>query len=88
MSKKKRQEEMIPAIPPEDYSGSVWTWMIALIERGLWDGDAIIYQGLERTVNAHNIKHDKFMGTSIFGDSYKLGYEPVQRVIYHRCKNG
>ena len=28
-----------PAIPPEDYKGSVGDWMIALIERDLWDGE-------------------------------------------------
>lgn len=32
-------EEKIPAIPPEDYNGSLGDWMIALIERGLWNED-------------------------------------------------
>jgi hypothetical protein len=27
------------AIPPEDYKGSQANWHIALIERGLWDGE-------------------------------------------------
>ena len=31
--------EPIPAIPPEDYKGRVGRWMIALQERGLWDGE-------------------------------------------------
>jgi hypothetical protein len=35
MSKK----DKIPAIPPDDYKGSVGKWMIALQERGLWDGE-------------------------------------------------
>jgi hypothetical protein len=35
MAKKK---DMMPAIPPEDYKGSVGKWMTALQERGLWDG--------------------------------------------------
>ena len=30
---------MIIAIPPEDYKGSQGDWHIALIERGLWDGE-------------------------------------------------
>lgn len=30
---------MLPAIPPEDYKGSVAGWMVALQERGLWDGN-------------------------------------------------
>ena len=29
----------LPAIPPEDYKGSQADWMVALQERGLWDGD-------------------------------------------------
>lgn len=28
----------IPAIPPEDYKGSVGKWMIELQTRGLWNG--------------------------------------------------
>lgn len=31
--------EYIPAIPPADYKGSVAQWMVALQERGLWDGE-------------------------------------------------
>jgi len=33
-----KKNKKIPAIPPEDYKGSVGDWMIALIERDLWDG--------------------------------------------------
>jgi len=29
--------DMIPAIPPEDYKGSQAAWMVALVQRGLWD---------------------------------------------------
>lgn len=29
----------VPAIPPEDYEGTVADWMVALQERGLWDGE-------------------------------------------------
>lgn len=36
---KKFKERTIPAIPPEDYSGSQSDWMIKLQERGLWDGE-------------------------------------------------
>ena len=31
--------ELIPAIPPDDYKGSISDWMTALISRGLWDGE-------------------------------------------------
>jgi len=33
------EEELIPAIPPEDYKGSISSWMVALQERGLWGGE-------------------------------------------------
>jgi len=35
----KQPERMIPAIPPEDYKGSVGKWMMELQERGHWDGE-------------------------------------------------
>lgn len=35
MSKTRRK---IPAIPPDDYSGSMHGWMTSLINRGLWNG--------------------------------------------------
>jgi len=40
MSAKTEEEiETLPAIPPEDYSGSQADWMVKLQERGLWDGE-------------------------------------------------
>jgi len=42
---KKRQTKLTPAIPPEDYNGSVADWMRALIERGFWDGDDDVFYG-------------------------------------------
>jgi hypothetical protein len=35
----KKTTYMIPAIPPEDYKGSVADWMIKLQEKGYWDGE-------------------------------------------------
>ncbi len=41
-------------------------------------GDTILSSdGHERTLSAENIKRDRFMGTTIFGDSYSLGHKPV-----------
>lgn len=37
--------------------------------------------GLIRTVCRNNIKHDNFMGISLFGDSYHFGYLKVDKVI-------
>lgn len=28
---------LIPAIPPEDYDGSIADWVVALVQRGLFD---------------------------------------------------
>lgn len=30
---------MLPAHPPEDYTGSVADWMVELQTRGLWNGE-------------------------------------------------
>lgn len=43
-------------------------------------GDVIIHHGIEMTVNKQDIKEDNFMGKSVFGDSYRLGYLPVLKV--------
>lgn len=32
------REIKFPAIPPDDYAGSVSEWMVKLQERGLWNG--------------------------------------------------
>lgn len=36
---KETLQTKIPAIPPEDYKGGVGAWMIALQNRGLWNGE-------------------------------------------------
>lgn len=45
------ENELIPAIPPDDYEGTIADWMVALISRGIWDdsdgswyGDVMISQ--------------------------------------------
>lgn len=41
MAKRKRQPtiaKVMPAIPPNDYKGSIADWMIKLQEHGHWDG--------------------------------------------------
>jgi hypothetical protein len=48
-------------------------------------GDSIICNdGFERTISKRNIKQDTFIGTTIFGDSYRLGRGLVKKVIYER----
>ena len=45
------------------------------------NGDMILFDGKIRTVNNKNIKYDSFVGVTLFGYSYKLGYEKVKKVI-------
>lgn len=33
------ENELIPAIPPEDYTGTQADWMVGLQSMGLWDGE-------------------------------------------------
>lgn len=46
-------------------------------------GDTIIHNdGKLTTVCISNIKKDSFMGITLFGDSYKLGYQLVKKVEF------
>lgn len=44
-------------------------------------GDTVIFHGVEKTVTAKDITEDSFMGRSLFGDSYYLGYRAVLKVV-------
>lgn len=46
------------------------------------EGDTIKHNNKIVTVNKEYIKRDSFMGISLFGDSYKLGYQLVEKVIF------
>jgi hypothetical protein len=43
-------------------------------------GDIIFHEGEEKTVCANNIKDCPFMGRSLFGDSYNIGYKLVTKI--------
>lgn len=45
-------------------------------------GDAILHNGKVSTVSNNNFKFSEFMGITIFGDSYNLGYKKVSLIIY------
>ena len=45
-------------------------------------GDTVEHNGELRTVCNNNIKRDPFMGTSIFGDTYRCGTRPVVVVTF------
>lgn len=44
-------------------------------------GDVVIHGGKDRTVGKRDVRHGGFMGTTLFGDSYRLGQVPVKKVI-------
>ena len=46
-------------------------------------GDTINHLGYVTTVCENNIKRCSFMGTSLFGDSYKLGTVLVEKVTFN-----
>ena len=43
-------------------------------------GDIVLHDDKPMTVGRENIKHSAFMGRTLFGDSYHLGYKPVIRL--------
>lgn len=49
-------------------------------------GDTVEHNGILKTVCAKDIKNDTFMGTTIFGDSYRLGNTPVARALIFHAK--
>lgn len=48
-------------------------------------GDAVVHQGKEMTVCAKDIKIDPFFGRMLFGDPYRLGMQPVKRLLIKRA---
>ncbi|EIK2434374.1 hypothetical protein LJZ24_004659 [Escherichia coli] len=45
-------------------------------------GDTVLRDGELLTVTARDIKHDSFMGRTLFGDSYNLGYNLVTVAVF------
>ena len=43
-------------------------------------GDTIRYNGHLKTVCKSDIKKSEFMGLTIFGDSFKLGYQLIEKI--------
>lgn len=52
------------------------------------NGDAIMHNGHLMTVCNDDIKRCSFMGISIFGDSYRMGRQLVERVTFSKCFKG
>jgi hypothetical protein len=49
--------------------------------------DVVRHGGKTVTVGQKDIKHGGFMGSSLFGDSYKLGKDKVERVLVNKKKS-
>lgn len=45
-------------------------------------GDTVRHNDEIKTVSGNNIRHDKFIGTSIFGDCYKSGHKLVTKIYF------
>lgn len=53
----------------------------------IYVGDTVIYDGHIRTLTRADFATG-FVGNTIYGDSYKLGLEPVQLVLFPRFRHG
>lgn len=51
-------------------------------------GDTILFHGELKTVGKSNIRRDKFMGTSIFGDCYMGGRKLVDKAVIKSAMPG
>lgn len=47
-------------------------------------GDVVRHNGKDMTVGNNNLKRSEFMGVTLWGDSYKSGYQKVARVKFTR----
>lgn len=45
-------------------------------------GDTVLHEGVMQTVCRNNIGFDSLFGTSLWGDSYKAGWDPVTLVVF------
>jgi len=45
-------------------------------------GDTVEHDGYIRTVGKNNLKHCSLMGTSLWGDSYKIGRNKVTKISF------
>lgn len=45
-------------------------------------GDTIMHNGVMTTISGNNIKRSEFMGISLFGDTYNLGYKLITRINF------
>jgi len=47
----------------------------------LKSGDTVVHAGVVKTLTSCNIGGDKFIGRTIWGDSYHAGNKPVELVV-------
>ncbi len=49
-------------------------------------GDTVIHDGEQKTVTNTSFKFDGFMGLTLWGDSYRLGYQDVEVIVEFMAK--
>ena len=45
-------------------------------------GDTIMWDGVTKTVGPKDLRKDPFYGRTVFGDSFRGGHDPVERVTF------
>lgn len=48
-------------------------------------GDTVEYNGVLKTVGKESFGYAPLMGETLWGDSYKMGHQPVKKAIIHRA---
>lgn len=49
-------------------------------------GDIVVINGELKKVGKNDIKYSSFMGITLFGDCYQLGYKLVDVALIYHCK--
>jgi hypothetical protein len=49
-------------------------------------GDTVLHNDKTMTVCNSDLKSDLFIGRTLFGDSYCMGYKPVMKVVFDTPK--
>lgn len=64
-------------MPTPDYSFTLVPTHISMIKAG----DTVDHKGRHKTVCSRDLKRCKFMGVTLFGDSYRAGTQDVLKVV-------
>jgi hypothetical protein len=69
----------------ETLKESIMNYTIVLTHIGdISVGDTVEFNGELKTVSKNDIKYDSFVGRTLFGDCFTLGYQRVRKVVFNR----